>query len=399
MIRHVFRLMWNRKRRNFLLTVEIFFSFLVLFAVATMAISHFINYLKPLGFAYDNVWMVHLDIRSEFGDSGRAGIRETLGQLEREMRSCNEVENVSWAAGNIPYTGSTWATSLDWEGMKGDFDISLADDNFASVMNIPILEGRWFSREDDASAMTPVVITRKMRELIGEDRPVVGMTHTEKDDEYVVVGVVPEYRHLGEFQGSMNRQGSYFQRSVIHDTTSQIPEVALISVKSGTGIQFEETLTKRLSAIARDWNVRIETLADKRSAYIKDNLAGIGMFGIVAGFLVFNVALGLYGVLWYSISLRRGEVGLRRAVGADTGKISRQILSEALVMTTFALAVGIFFAAQTPILGFGLRIDSAVYLFAMVCAAMFIYILVTSCALYPSWLAARIDPATALHEE
>ena len=54
MIRHLFKMIWNRKKSNFLLISEIFFSFLVLFAVLSLLVYYLNNYAKPLGFTPDN---------------------------------------------------------------------------------------------------------------------------------------------------------------------------------------------------------------------------------------------------------------------------------------------------------------------------------------------------------
>ena len=62
--------------------------------------------------------------------------------------------------------------------------------------------------------------------------------------------------------------------------------------------------------------------------------------GVVAGFLMLMVALGLTGVLWQNVTQRTREIGLRRAKGATARRIHRQILGELLVMTTLALAAG-----------------------------------------------------------
>jgi putative ABC transport system permease protein len=123
------------------------------------------------------------------------------------------------------------------------------------------------------------------------------------------------------------------------------------------------------------------------------------LYAVVAGFLVFNVALGLFGVLWYSINRRRAEVGLRRALGAHAGHISGQILGESLALATFALIAGVFIAMQAPIIGLGESISTGIYFIAMLAAAVLIYLLVVVCALHPSQLAARIQPAAALHNE
>src|SRR5262249_38996297 len=64
-------------------------------------------------------------------------------------------------------------------------------------------------------------------------------------------------------------------------------------------------------------------------------------FGVVAGFLLLMVALGLTGVVWQNVTQRVREVGLRRAKGARIEDIHRQILGELAVMTSFALIVAV----------------------------------------------------------
>ena len=60
MIKHLFKLIWNRKRTNVLTVVEIFFSFLALFAVAAFGVYYADNSRRPLGFSYDSVWVIEL---------------------------------------------------------------------------------------------------------------------------------------------------------------------------------------------------------------------------------------------------------------------------------------------------------------------------------------------------
>ena len=62
MTRHLVRLIWNRKRQNLLLTIEIFCSFLVVFVVSTLGIYFWDNYRQPLGYKWQNVWRVSVDM-------------------------------------------------------------------------------------------------------------------------------------------------------------------------------------------------------------------------------------------------------------------------------------------------------------------------------------------------
>ena len=61
MIRHLLKLVWNRKRANVLIAVEILLSFLVLAAVATMIVYYVDNYRRPLGYAWQDTWVVSMD--------------------------------------------------------------------------------------------------------------------------------------------------------------------------------------------------------------------------------------------------------------------------------------------------------------------------------------------------
>ncbi|MBC8081884.1 MAG: FtsX-like permease family protein, partial [Hymenobacter sp.] len=146
------------------------------------------------------------------------------------------------------------------------------------------------------------------------------------------------------------------------------------------------------------WTSSITPLAEERATQLKTGLAPLVALVLVCVFLIINVALGLFGVLWQTISQRRGEIGVRRALGATAGTISGQIVGEILVVTTFGLGLGLLVAAQFPLLGV-LGVPAGVYGTAMLLATGGLYALTFVCALYPSRLAAGIRPAVALREE
>jgi putative ABC transport system permease protein len=89
---------------------------------------------------------------------------------------------------------------------------------------------------------------------------------------------------------------------------------------------------------------------------------------------------------------------LRRAVGAPGHAVSAQLVYEALILATLSLIIGSFFAVQFPLFNV-FDLPASVYLFAMLFATIFIYLLVLVCSLYPGKQAAAIYPAVALHEE
>jgi hypothetical protein len=64
MMRHLLRIVWNRRRTNLLIAIELFLSFLVLAWVATFGVFFLDNYARPLGFTYDNVWSVRISMHA-----------------------------------------------------------------------------------------------------------------------------------------------------------------------------------------------------------------------------------------------------------------------------------------------------------------------------------------------
>jgi putative ABC transport system permease protein len=208
-----------------------------------------------------------------------------------------------------------------------------------------------------------------------------------------VVGVIEDLKDRGDFVNSGN--GIYFKM----DTTNQENGGALlIKVKPGTDAIFESRLYKALSNTFRQTSIDIRHLENDRKLKNTQSIGPVIILGVVAGFFIINVALGLFGVLWYNINKRKSEIGLRRAIGASGGSVSRQLIGETLVLATFALIVGSFFAIQFPLLDV-LDLPSGVYILALILAIMAIYLLVIVCSFYPGRQAAAIYPAVALHED
>lgn len=400
MIKHAFKLMWNRKKRSLLLASEILFSFLVLFVVAGMVITGVINYFQPLGFDYHDVWSLNVNWRAVESDLNHAQMSELFERMGREIKSFPQVRAVSWTMGSIPYGRGSWGSSLYLEGKEMSGRFAFTDDEYAKVMDPELIEGHWYSQEDAVSKRRPIVVDKEYAEQFSPNESPVGKILTGRGDapkDYIVTGVISAYRFRGEFS---KKEATFMRRFSLTDSLDWWPDVALIKVNPGADVQLEQDILKRVEAVSGGMDVKVERMSDLRSAYIKDTLLGTVTLLTVAGFLVFNVALGLFGVLWYSVSRRRAELGLRRAVGAIAWKVSLQIIFEAVALATFAIIVGIILTAQVPILGIDMPTDFAYQdILAMGAAAVMIYLIVLLCAIYPSHLAAKVQPAEALHDE
>jgi putative ABC transport system permease protein len=388
-------MIWNKKKQNFLLMVEMLASFLVVFAVFTLLVYNYQNYRRSMGFEYENVWVINYD--NSDNNSSLDSIRMFREVIRNQLKSMPEIKNVSYTSNNLPFSMSSnnGTLSFNKQTISGVNRYTVEDD-YDNVLNLEIKEGRWFTKEDLSSKDYSVVINSTLRERVFGSRSAIGeylgdVSGEERRNR--IVGVVEDTKFKGDFQGV---EYDMFHRA---DTGSyRWLSRILITVAPGTGADFEGRLHKAMSSTLKNSSVEIEHLNEKRESRNSLSLVPMIILLVVAGFLIINVALGLFGVLWYNISKRRAEIGLRRAVGASGAAVSKQLVGEALVLSTLSLIVGSFFAVQFPLLQL-FDLPSGVYLVAWLLSLLFVYLLVMLCAFYPGRQAAAINPAVALHEE
>jgi putative ABC transport system permease protein len=410
MIRQLVKLCWNRKRAQALVVVEVFFSFLVLFAILTVAVYNLDNYRQPLGFDYHDVLNVNVtsltEAHSTFGGTASSPVEESR-RLAREVHGLDAVEAV--AAMAVPAFDLTgMSDSVEYGGRRLDSFNNEVSDDFARVMRLQVTQGRWFEPADDALAYDPVLVNERLkRDLFGAEDPL-GRNIAPRPDEHSlrhggpaprelrVVGVFTDFREDGELSGP---EPYFLRRSRIAGADAKPYYNLVVRVRPGTPAAFEETLMNRLRAVSPGRTFQVDPLARMRRSMMRLRLVPILAVGLIAGFMLIMVALGMVGVLWQSVARRRREIGLRRAVGATGRAVSLQVLGELLVVTTAGLLLGAALAVQLPLLGVVGWVGTGVYAVAMGLAALTIYGLTVASALYPSWLATQVQPAEALHYE
>ncbi len=424
MILHLCRLAWNRRRTNLLLVGELTLVFVIVAFMGVGWVLFAVESMESPGFEYEDVWSVNLarhDWMREPSGEQSSDFGRTVTMVRREMEALGAVESAALAE-QSPFEGMG-----AWNGMAA---VNISKEGL-ETLGLRLHSGRWFEPEDEALSgdRSPVVMDRQLsRALFGDQDPLgkildaeqvrekfglegyrsLNMTMHSPVGSFPVVGVVEDCLYYGKYGSSRSRvPGTLF--FLMPDTRVDTLESSrgvnlLLRTPSRSGAEFGEELRNRVRAVvpasqAMRFNVRsLAQMQDRRQAGQVQSLKNTAL---LSGLLMLMVALGLSGILWQAVRRRTREIGVRRAVGAAGGNVYALFLGELVVLATAAVALG-----GVPILHFdllGLVLDSWIPIHiamgGLAAAALVLYLLVLLCGLYPSWLAARVRPAEALHHE
>ena len=199
MIKQMFKMIWNRKRQNALMTIGIVISFFSLFLVFTTLFYMLNNYFKPLGFEYEDVWYINPGWSIQEPEE----ILETLRQVEFALDSYPEIEFHSYSNCYLFMPAATSMTQFMNEGEEITVHKGLVGDHFNQVLGIDLIAGRWFDRQDNASQRTPIIINKQTQEEFFPDQDPIGKFLVDDDgEEFAIIGQVGEFRNSGDFTGS-----------------------------------------------------------------------------------------------------------------------------------------------------------------------------------------------------
>lgn len=400
MFRHLLILIWKRKSRNLMLSLEILLAFIVVFAITGFVVRSTELYHLPTGFVIDDVWSVRINNSAD--DNARMS-PDVYDTFTRSLAAVPGVEKVAFAS-TSPYLSHTMRSNFSDPANKRLVmaEVIDMDDDALGLMGVTLLEGRAFDRSDNGAAAVPVVVNRRLaRDMYGAGQALGKVfeqptRETVKNPPMRIVGIIEDYRSKGEFSPPTNL--------II---TRAVPEIyrgglrsILVKVTPGTTRAFEETLTRQLKLINNAWSYEIAPLSVRRQDAMKSQITPMIVLSVIATFLLLMVAFGLFGVLWQNTTIRIPELGLRRAIGASAGNIYGQIVAEQLLLSSGAMLVGLLLLVQLPITGaLSEHMNWGVFLTAAALSMVVIYLLSLLCSVYPGWRASRLSPTEALHYE
>ncbi len=357
-----------------------------------------------LGFRADNVMVVDLSFPK--GTSGER-LRQTYGQIKERLESHPGVIVASYAWPGI-YGRGGWTGSIQIEGRPAapgednEAGMISTGPGFFKAIGMRLLEGRYLNAQDEADKPPVAVVNESLARHYFGAGPAIGhrilMSGTPDRPKLVreIVGVVGDARHYGVREKVM--------RMVYTPTWNPQGGSIFVRVQAGTG---SLSGTIRAVVAAADKTAQIEGMNPLKTAVddmISEERLTATLCAALGALAVALAAIGLYGVVGYSVSRRTNEFGIRMALGAQRGDVARLVIRQTVAFVvagvsaglTAALALAHIFSKVIAGMLYGVTPED-VMIFAA--AALLLAAIALIAALLPARRASRIDPTVALRYE
>lgn len=397
--------------RNLFVSAETALSLVLLMGAAVLAWNLYqLRHVDP-GFATSHVLTFRVDA-SALGKNDPQ-VKAEYEALENEILRQPGVRSVAYANNGL-LTGNTSGSDITVKGYTSTGnDPSLHRDEVSpglfSTMQIPLQAGREFNTQDTLLSPKVAIVDEifvkhyfggDTREALGQQFGF-GVGNVKTDIE--IVGVVPAVR-AEKLESTSKQPFVYlpYDQSYSADGKPHGSHPASFYVRtSGDPAALAGTLHSMLRRLDQDLPMPdFETMDERISSSIFETTLMALLASIMGGLALVLAAIGLYGVLAFAVAQRTREIGIRMALGADKGSISKLVLRQVGALVAGGLVAGLVLVLAA----FRIFRSTDVNLFGapiwLYCSAGFSLILVMLAASYlPARRASRVNPMRALRAE
>jgi putative ABC transport system permease protein len=361
----------------------------------------------PLGFNPHQILTARLDLTSSSYESDAV---KTIGFYDAVLAKMRRLPGVTEAAMNddapLYYDWeSPWQFTVDDQpdpgnGLRPISDWHMISPNFFHTLQIPILKGRDFNQEDKMGGRPVVIIDEAMAEHYFSGQNPIGKVITVNSvsgvglRHYTIVGIVAHVR--ARSPGARENDAQFYFPYSQWDWDS---EILLLRCQGDPDAQIN-AVRKAIQSVDPDVPVpNIRTYDDVIAQKLVTRKLASTLVSLFSGAALCLSAIGLYGVLAYSVSQRRREIGIRIALGAEWLKIVQLVTRQGFKLIGIGLVAGIVLALVCARFIEGMLYGiSAADPISLLLAILVLCLAGCFACVLPALRAVRINPAKALRE-
>jgi putative ABC transport system permease protein len=393
----------SRRLRNTFVVAEVALALLLLIGAGLMIKSFMrLQDIDP-GFKSANLLTMGVSLpETKYREDGQkiAFFRQAVERLEA-LPGVRSVGTVS----ALPIAALGAATSFTIEGhpppAPGDkltTDVRAIDENYFNTMDIPLINGRTFNKQEAIEDRKVAVINETMarKYFPGEDpigkRLLVNMKATPELTE--IIGVVGDAKY-DKLEGEV--------RAMVYWTHPELvyPSMTIVMRTTVDPLSLAAAAQREIQAIDKDQPVSdVRTMESWLAESVSRTRFGTLLLGLFAGIALILAAVGIYGVMAYSVNQRTQEIGIRMALGAQRSDVIKLIVGQGMSLTLIGVAIGLIAAfALTRVMSSLLYGVSATDPLTFIGISLLLTVIAFLACYLPARKATRVDPMDALRYE
>ncbi len=354
MMRLIIKQLWYKRRANGWLLAELVLVTFFLWIVIDPMFVLLTNRAIPEGYDIDNTFLLTTgDYRSGHSqfveeaspDSVR---KENFLQIQAEVQRYPGVESVAIVGFAYPFSGGGWFTMAEHDTLSAQVQVMAMyrqGDYFRVFRTPDIYTGSCEQLDEAKLSSNHIIITKGLEQLLFPGQRAVGKTITSGRKEYVVAGVTENFKARSVEQP----KPLLFlpQDELDIDDMNIVFRIRDGISPSRFAEEFRRDMISRLS-IGNFYYIRLEDFHTIRtdSEYQNGSVNKIRMQSALTVFFLLCTFLGVAGTFWIRSNARRGEIGLRMALGSTRGRIQSDMLTESWLLTTAAFLLGLLIVLQ-----------------------------------------------------
>ncbi|MGB7921783.1 MAG: ABC transporter permease [Pyrinomonadaceae bacterium] len=392
----------RRRTRNLLVIAEVALALVLLVGAGLMVRSFWRLQQADPGFNPQNVVSMELSLpSSKYAKEEQMAdfYKKVIGRIE----TLPGIESVG-ATWMLPLSGQDAGSGFEIEGRPPSAPGEGQRSTFSSVtpryfrtMGIPLIKGRDFNDQDTATTPGAVIIneTFARRYFPGEDPLGKRMRRGGENKPWLtVVGIVGDVKHLSlaaeprtEFYLSSLQSPQSFMNVVVRTASDPVNLMAAIR--------------QEVWAVDRDQPVaNVETMRQLVANSVASARFNTLLLGVFASVAMILAAVGIYGIMAYSVIQRTHEIGIRMALGAGRRDILRMVVGQGMTLAVVGVAIGLLASfALTRVMSSLLYGVTATDPLTFAGVALALVVVALLACYIPARRATKVDPMVALRYE